>query len=94
MLHSTRHMHRRRGTKMPYPGRIRAVQKSMGLIKRVLAERRWLKAHREKLIKLYKHNTPTFNVDLSETPAHVRERLEASGAVLPAPEKGDTEPAA
>ena len=94
MLASTRHKHRRQGTKMPYPGRVRAVQKSMGLIRRVLAERRWLRDHRKKLIKIYKHNTPTFNVDLSETPEGVLEKLKESGEVITVPEKGDAGAAA
>uniref|UniRef100_A0A7S4I8K1 Large ribosomal subunit protein uL29m n=1 Tax=Prymnesium polylepis TaxID=72548 RepID=A0A7S4I8K1_9EUKA len=61
MLHTARHMHKKRGTDMPYPERIQKVQKSMAVIKRVLAERENRRKLRKKLITLYQHNNPTFN---------------------------------
>ena len=47
MLHTTRMLHRKRGTKMPYPERTRAVRKSMAMIKVVLGERQREKAVRD-----------------------------------------------
>ncbi|KAL1514879.1 hypothetical protein AB1Y20_003961 [Prymnesium parvum] len=62
MLHTTRHLHRKRKTKMPFPERVKMVRKSMGLIKRVLKERSKYELQRQKLIRHFQHNTPKFNV--------------------------------
>ena len=63
MLHSARHMHKKRQTEMPFPDRIQKVRRSMALIKKVIAERIYARDKRRRLIWHYKHNTPTFNVD-------------------------------
>ena len=47
MLHTTKMLHRKRKTKMPHPERIKAVRKSMAMIKVVLGERQRAKHARD-----------------------------------------------
>lgn len=66
MLHSTRLLHKQRQTDMPYPERMRAVQKSMAMIKVVLGERQREKLERDRRLHAeYVRDTALEQLDLA-----------------------------